>query len=269
VFALSLILQHETNPMTILEQRVKRLRKSTGNPNLKSAMKSNKTPKELFILSIIRPTKILIFSPVVLVFSVIAAVVYGTVYLIFTTMTQVFEDQYGISKSNVGLTYLAMGIGQTIGTISFGLVSDRILARLAKGGEMKPEYRLPPLIVGLLCVSSGLLWYGWAARYAHAWIVPLLGQVLFGMGIITSFMPITTYMVDAFTPYAASATAANTVLRSIGGALLPLAGPKMYAALGLGWGNTLLSAIALGSVPIAGFVYRNGENIRERYKLDL
>lgn len=255
--------------MTILEQRVNRLRKSTGNTNLESAMKSSETPKQLFVLSIIRPTKILLFSPVVLVFSIIAAIVYGTVYLLFTTMTQVFEDQYGISKSDVGLTYLAMGLGQTIGTITFGLVSDKILASLAKGGEMKPEYRLPPLIVGLCLVSSGLLWYGWAAEYAHAWIVPLLGQVIFGMGIITSFMPITTYMVDAFTPYAASATAANTVLRSIGGALLPLAGPKMYAALGLGWGNTLLAVITLGSVPIAWFVYKNGEKIREKYKLNL
>ena len=134
---------------------------------------------------------------------------------------------------------------------------------------MKPEYRLPPLIVGLFLVSSGLLWYGWAAQYANAWIVPLLGQVIFGAGIITSFMPITTYMVDAFTPYAASATAANTVLRSIGGALLPLAGPKMYAALGLGWGSTLLAGIALGSVPIAWFVFKHGEKIREKYKLNL
>jgi len=31
--------------------------------------------------------------------------------------------------------------------------------------------------------------------------------------------------------------AANTVLRSLGGALLPLSGRKMYEALGLGWGN--------------------------------
>jgi MFS family permease len=232
-------------------------------------MKSSETPKQLFIHSIVRPTKILLLFPVVLVFSIIAAIVYGTVYLLFTTMTQVFEDQYGISKSNVGLTYLAMGLGQAIGTISFGLVSDRILARLAKGGEMKPEYRLPRLVVGLCLVGSGLLWYGWAAQYAHAWVLPLLGQVIFGMGIITSFMPITTYMVDAFTPYAASATAANTVLRSIGGALLPLAGPKMYAALGLGWGNTLPACIALACVPIAWFVFKYGEQIRMKYQVKL
>ncbi|KAH8784736.1 major facilitator superfamily domain-containing protein [Hyaloscypha finlandica] len=238
-----------TNPMTILEKRVKHLHKSTGSPNLEPAMKSSETPKQLFV-SITRPTKILLFSPVVLVFSIIAAIAYGTVYLLFTTMTQVFEDQYGINKSNIGLTYLAMGIGQTIGTITFGLVSDRILARLAEGGEMKPEYRLPPFVVGLCLESTGLVWYG---------------SVTFAMGIVTSFMTITTYMVDAFTPCAASATAANTVFRSIGGALLPLAGPKMYAVIGLEWGNTVLAFIALPSVPIAWFVLKRGEKTRQKY----
>jgi hypothetical protein len=40
-------------------------------------------------------------------------------------------------------------------------------------------------------------------------------------------MPISTYLIDAYSLYAASALAANTVLRSLTGALLPLAGPKM------------------------------------------
>lgn len=204
-----------------------------------------------------------------MIFSVIAAIVYGTMYLLFTTRPQVFEEKYGINTSNVGLTYLAMGLGQTMGVISFGLVSDKILKAMAKGSEMKPEYRLPPLLFGLTLLSIGLLWYGWPAQYAGAWIVPLLGQVLFGMGVITSFMPITTYVVDAFTPYAASATAANTVLRSLGGALLLLAGPKMYDALGQGWGNTLLGLIRVACVPFGWFVFKFGERIRTKYQLNL
>jgi hypothetical protein len=45
-------------------------------------------------------------------------------------------------------------------------------------------------------------------------------------------MPITTYLIDAFHIYAASALAANAVLRSAFGALLPLAGPSMVTFLG-------------------------------------
>lgn len=134
---------------------------------------------------------------------------------------------------------------------------------------MKPEYRLPPLLLGLTLLGIGLLWYGWSAQYSPYWIIPLLGQALFGLGVIISFMPITTYIVDAFTAYAASATAANTVLRSIGGALLPLAGPRMYAALGLGWVNTLLGCVVFGCVPFAWGVSRFGEGIRRRWAVKL
>jgi hypothetical protein len=77
-------------------------------------------------------------------------------------------------------------------------------------------------------------------------------------------MPTLNYLVDAYTQYAASATAANTVLRSVLGALLPLAGPKMYAALGLGWGNSLLAFIAIALAPIPLVFWRYGKRIREK-----
>ena len=75
-------------------------------------------------------------------------------------------------------------------------------------------------------------------------------------------MPVITYLVDAFTIHSASALAANTVLRSIAGALLPLAGPKMYAKLGLGWGNSLLGFVALAMIPLPYLFYKHGERIR-------
>lgn len=56
--------------------------------------------------------------------------------------------------------------------------------------------------------------------------------------------------------------AANTVFRSLGGAFLPLAGKKMYGALGLGWGNSLLAFIALAMCPLPFLFYRYGERIR-------
>ncbi|KUJ13724.1 MFS general substrate transporter [Mollisia scopiformis] len=271
VFILSLLLQRETYPPTILERRASRLRKSTGNQNLQSALKSIRSPRQHFLTSIIRPTKMLVFSPLILGLSVLNAIIYGVIYLLFTTITTVFETNFHISKSNVGLTYLGLGIGQLFGVIAFGVLSDRMLKHLAKNGEMKPEFRLPPLLVGVSLTALGLLWYGWSAEYASQWIVPILGQVVIGAGVITSFLPVSAYLVDAFTEYAASANAANTVLRSLGGALLPLAGPGMYDALGLGWGNTLLAGIVLLCVPLVLGFMKFGERIRKspRFQMNL
>ncbi len=268
---LTVIYQRETYPPFLLERKAKRLRKETGNAKLRSALQSPKTPRELFLLSIVRPLKMLCFSPIVFGVSLYIAVTYGYLYLLFTTVTFVFEDQYGISSSNVGLVYLGIGLGQLAGLSIFGYYSDKLLRKWAKGGELKPEFRLPLLWPGAFLIPAGLFMYGWSAEYKVHWIVPLIGTFIFGAGMIMTFMPIGTYLVDAYTTYAASAMAANTVLRSIGGALLPLAGRSMYQCLGLGWGNSLLAFIALGMTPMIWVFCKYGEKIRHhpRFKLNL
>lgn len=76
-------------------------------------------------------------------------------------------------------------------------------------------------------------------------------------------MPTQTYLVDAFTVYAASVTAAATVFRSLLGALLPLAGNSMYDALGLGWGTSVLGFIAVAFIPMPMIFWKYGQQIRE------
>jgi hypothetical protein len=75
-------------------------------------------------------------------------------------------------------------------------------------------------------------------------------------------MPANTYLVDVYTVHAASAMAANTVLRSVVAAILPLAGPKMYAKLGYGWGNSLLGFVAVLLLPIPLVLKKYGKRMR-------
>ena len=70
-----------------------------------------------------------------------------------------------------------------------------------------------------------------------------------------------------FSIYAASALATNTVIRSIAGAVLPLAGLPMYRALGLGWGNSLLGFIAIGLMPMSIVLLKYGERVRKRFEI--
>ena len=110
---------------------------------------------------------------------------------------------------------------------------------------------------------------------------------LLDFSMIAAFMAVNTYLIDAFTLYAASAMAANTILRSVRksqnsrciwgemalltrdpssvqilGGVFPLFGLQMYNALGLGWGNSLLGfvSLALSGVPVAFYYY--GERLR-------
>lgn len=82
-------------------------------------------------------------------------------------------------------------------------------------------------------------------------------------------VPIQVYLVDVFTLYAASATAASVILRSLVGAFLPLAGSPMFQALGLGWGSSLLGFISLGMLPVPFVFVKYGERLRKKYPVKL
>ena len=144
-----------------------------------------------------------------------------------------------------------------------GIVSDRIAQRKSKLGMLRPEDRLPPMVPGALIIPLGLFWYGWSVQAHTFWLVPLLGTAVLGLGLIATFIPVQMYLIDAFTVHAASAVAALVVLRSVVGAVLPLAGQKMYDALGNGWGNSLLAFIALALVPVPFLFLRFGQRLRE------
>jgi hypothetical protein len=80
-----------------------------------------------------------------------------------------------------------------------------------------------------------------------------------------------TYLIDCYLIYAASVTASGTILRSLVGALLPLAGPAMFERLGLGWGNSLLAFLALVmcGIPFAFMKYGKAIRTHPRFQLKL
>ena len=101
-----------------------------------------------------------------------------------TTITPTFMKVYGFSHTAVGFAYVGLGIGYTIGCITFSLLSDWILKRMTAqegDGDMKPEYRLPLLIFGGIVAPTGFLWFGWSVGRAH-WIVPIVGLGFSGFG---------------------------------------------------------------------------------------
>ena len=161
------ILLSETYAPVLLERKAKRLRHETGNEMLRSKLDNGLGPKDLFSRAIVRPSKLLTMSPVLQLMSLYIAIVYGILYVLFTTFTFVFEDSYGFSQSTVGLTYIGVGMGMLVGLVFYALTGDRIFRKLASqnNGEFKPEFRLPPLMATAWTVPVGLFIYGWTAQY--------------------------------------------------------------------------------------------------------
>lgn len=132
----------------------------------------------------------LFLSPIVFLLSLYVGLVYGYLYLLFTTITTVFEQNYGFSQGSVGLSYLGIGIGSIVGLLLLGGTSDRLLTYLSarNGGEKKPEYRPSPMIPGSLFIPASLFIYGWTAFYHTHWIVPIIGTSFLGLGMLIIFV---------------------------------------------------------------------------------
>ncbi|KAM3562183.1 hypothetical protein ARSEF4850_002867 [Beauveria asiatica] len=297
-----LAFSRETYAPVLLQRKTDRLRRENiniiNNSNnaaalLRSKLDAGLTPRELFLRAILRPFKLLVFSPICAICNVFVGIAYGYLYIMFTSITPLFEQQYGFDGVRAGLAFLGLGLGSMLGVAYFSSASDGYIKKKAKeaaelaaddgdddGGEagmprrrpsvgaIKPEYRLPPLRLGAVLLPAGLFIYGWTAQYKVHWIVPIIGTAIMGVGNLVIFMSLQLYLVDTFTIYAASALAANSVVRSLLGAVLPLAGGPMYEKLGLGWGNSLLAFIAVALIPVPWLFMRYGEFLRKRFAIE-
>ena len=74
---LMMVVLKETYHPVVLERKVFRLRKVTGSKQLRSKLDTGLSPGAYFMRNIIRPLKMLTFSPIVIITSLFNAITYG------------------------------------------------------------------------------------------------------------------------------------------------------------------------------------------------
>jgi len=270
VQGLGLFFLQETYAGTILGSKKKKLIKITGNRELHTDFD---TPNRKFSshigIALKRPFKLLFTQPIVQVLSIYIGFVFGVLYLVLATFPRLWTSPtyYNESIQISGLNYISLGIGFFVGTQIAAKTADRIYKKLkARNNDVGcSEFRVPLMFPGAVMIPIGLVIYGWSAQYRVHWIVPNIGTAIFAAGNQLVFQNCQTYIVDAYTRYAASATAATALFRSLGGFAFPLFAEYMYDALGWGWGNTVLAfaAVAIG-VPAPFILWWYGEALRKR-----
>lgn len=260
----------ETYAPKLLQWKRDKLQKETGNRELHTEFDDADRPLLSTLgVAIKRPFKLLFTQPIVQVLACYMAYIYGLMYLMLSTFPLVWSDRYGQSAGMGSLNYISMGVGFFLGVQISAPFNDMLYRRLKKknNGIGKPEFRVPIMVPASLLVPIGLFWYGWSAQAKVHWIMPNIGACILCAGTIVSFQCIQTYLVDSYTRYAASATGAAIVLRSLAGFGFPLFAPAMYKALDFGWGNSLLGFVALSiGVPAPFLLWKFGETLRERSK---
>ncbi|KAF6811208.1 polyamine transporter 3 [Colletotrichum sojae] len=184
---LALLIMRETYAPVLLERKTQRLRKITGNHILHSKLDTHGSNK--IRMGIVRPLQFLLATPLVTTIAVYVGILYGIMYLLITTFSFVYADQYNFGEGTTGLSFLPAGVGMMIGVLSFGHLQDYLVHHAKKnmqpGDKYKPEVKLTPWVTipTGITLPIGLFIYGWTTYYKVHWIVPMIGVVIFSTGL--------------------------------------------------------------------------------------
>ncbi|CEI38405.1 hypothetical protein FVEN_g12404 [Fusarium venenatum] len=147
------ILKCETNPVVLLEWKIRRLISELGRPDLQNIL-TYKTcepllsRRDVLKRGIIRPLKLLFTSPIVFLLSLYINFVFGLLLLLFTTIAKPFIQVYDWSPEICGLAYIGVGIGFFIGISFVAKTSDTTVISLTRknNGVYEPEMQLPSCV---------------------------------------------------------------------------------------------------------------------------
>ncbi|KAI7248926.1 hypothetical protein KC332_g18643, partial [Hortaea werneckii] len=220
--------------------------------------------------AIIRPIKVFTGSFVLQILSLYGAVVFSLYYIVSTTLPEILREHYHLSPTLVGSSLISFSIGSLLGVLACNLLLDRIYLHLQPSTPNlpnKPENKLPLVLLSALLLPLSILLYGSTAIPSHQSATQsplplLLSVILLGFTLLTTIVPLMSYVVDAFATYSASATTSVLILRCLMGTFLPLSTGPLTDRLGYLGGFGTIAAVCAVLAPVPAAVFWFGERWR-------
>ncbi|KAF7516338.1 hypothetical protein G7054_g14202 [Neopestalotiopsis clavispora] len=178
------------------------------------------------------------------------AIHYAVWQMSITAMSSLFESRYGLGETQIGLTFIANGVGSMVGTLVSGKILDRDYRRIkavfeaqqqavrrpndVEGGTgqddptlhntstaaadfplEKARLRLVPMFSIVQCLS--ILLFGWCIHFPVTvpLAIPIISTFITGWSCVSIQSVITTYLVDIFSDRSAAATASLNLARCL------------------------------------------------------
>ncbi|TGJ84694.1 hypothetical protein E0Z10_g4071 [Xylaria hypoxylon] len=263
--ALFMLGTKETYGPVILKAKAARIRKETNDDRWWTRYDLNLSPVDIVKLNLTRPFVLFFTEPILWFFNLWISIVYGILYLCFVAYPIVFTQHRGWSPGITGLSFVGIGVGTLI-----GILGEPIWRRIINNHPVDQSGRRPPeatariLAIGSILTPIGQLVFAWTCLPPTHWAIPIAFGIPFGLGNAFTFIYGSSYIGGAYGVYAASALAGNALARSLLGAVLPLAGPKLYEALTPTWAGTLLGLLEVVLIPIPFVFWRYGDKIRAK-----
>jgi hypothetical protein len=224
---------------------------------------------ELVHTILVRPARLLVTEPLVILVSTLSAVSWAIIYLFTEALTGIYISM-GFSATSASLPFLALGVGVLFSI--FPRFQDIKIARKRKASRepLEPEDKLTGFVLAVVSLALGLWWFAWsippAVTSVH-WIVPSLGLVLVGFAVNEMAYTLSSYLADSYTVYAASAFAGLAFVRAIVSGLMPLIAYAMYGSLSANIATTVVAILAtlFGIAPYILLVYSKTLRARSEF----
>lgn len=218
------------------------------------------------------------------------AIYYAVWQMSITAMSSLFKSRYGLSEIQIGLTFIANGVGSMVGTLVTGRILDldyrrvkatfesRASGTAAEAGNIssdviinreedpesfpieKARLRLVPVFSLLQCLS--IILFGWTIQYPrHVHIaVPIVSTFITGWTAVSTQSVIMTYLIDIFPDRSAAASASLNLARC----LFAAGGTSFVMPMinGIGVGLTFTICVAVQAVALVGPLCSGGGKLR-------
>ncbi|KAJ4392118.1 MFS siderochrome iron transporter 1 [Gnomoniopsis smithogilvyi] len=197
----------ETYSPVLLRKRAAKLSKLTGKVYVskQDAQQGRVSLGQAFKTALSRPWILLFKEPIVFLLSLYMAIIYGTLYMLFAAFPIVYQEGRGWSQGIGGLAFMGVAVGMML-AVSYSIWDNKRYIRAIENspsGFAPPEARLPPALIGSVCMPIGMFWFAWTNYPSIHWIVSIIGTAPFGFGMVLVFLSVMNYLIDAYVIYAA------------------------------------------------------------------
>ncbi|KAF7376644.1 MFS domain-containing protein [Mycena sanguinolenta] len=229
------------------------------------------------------PLRLLLHVDIVLLL-VITGIVYSVFYGVTASIATVFHDTYPqLNETELGLCFLTVGGGMSVGSLFCGRLLDWDYQRLQRtlraedpsvrqndtSGAADDAFpierarlRLLPAFLAVFVASC--IGYGWCIDKRTSLAGPLVLLTGVGLVVIVIMNSIQTLMVDLIPTQGSAITACNNLVRCSLGAGLVSAIQPLLDALGAGYAYLLLGGISALLGPLLYLVMYIGPRCRAR-----
>lgn len=258
----------ESRPCQVLRQEVRAVAKETGFDDLSvDGENSLPTLRDFFWDSLLLPLRLFFTEPIIWLTSIMAATVYGIVYLFSESLSIVYLDSYGFSVRQGSLVILAIAVGVVLTFLPRFYDLHIVGLRRRQGVPLQPEDKLSGFYIAAPILAAGLWWFAWTVPPLVNGISPwvsIASLVLVGFSVVEFDNVLCGYLCDTYASYAGSANAPMAFLRAILSGCFPLFGHQLFHNLGANIALFILASVATAYCAVAFVFGRFGRTIRER-----